>query len=511
MHAERFELSAETVDAIQCARAAGARVIAVGTTVLRTLEANAAAHGRLRPEIGETRLFITPGHRFRVVDRLLTNFHLPCSTLFMLVAAFSGLERMQSAYAHAIRERYRFFSYGDACLLTPAAGLTQAADLAQAAGSARAGDMSRLRFALLASDGPARRGRLETAHGSIETPAFMPVGTAATVKAMTNDMIRATGAEVILANTYHLMVRPGAERIAKLGGLHAFMNWPLPILTDSGGFQVMSLEGLRQINDHAVTFASHLDGRRFELTPERSIEIQDMLDSTITMVLDQCVPAESPEKEVVTAMERSLCWAERCRAAFRQRAGYGLFGIVQGGTDPALRQRSAEGLIEIGFDGYAIGGLAVGEPQEVMFETLDATAPVLPNDRPRYLMGVGKPSDIVGAVARGVDMFDCVLPTRSGRTAQAWVRSGFINIRNAKHAEDPAPLDPTCTCGTCRNHSRAYLHHLTKAKEILGSILLTQHNIHYYQTLMREMREAIETGAFADFLTSFELSQNEAP
>ena len=367
--------------------------------------------------------------------------------------------------------------------------------------------MSRFHFKCRATDGPARLGRLETAHGVIDTPAFMPVGTAATVKALTNDMIRATGAQIILGNTYHLMVRPGAERIAKLGGLHAFMNWPEPILTDSGGFQVMSLEGLRQINDHAVTFASHLDGRRFELTPERSIEIQDMLDSTITMVLDQCVPADSPETEVLTAMERSLCWAARSRAAFRQREGYGLFGIVQGGTNPSFRERSAAGLVEIGFDGYAVGGLAVGEPQEVMFETLESTCPILPLDRPRYLMGVGKPSDIVGAVARGVDMFDCVLPTRSGRTAQAWVQKGFINIRNARFAEDPAPLDPTCTCDVCRHHSRAYLHHLTKAKEILGSMLLTWHNIHYYQILMRDMRVAIGEGRFTEFQAEFDLLQ----
>jgi len=367
--------------------------------------------------------------------------------------------------------------------------------------------MSRFLFELMGTDGKARRGRLETAHGPIDTPAFMPVGTAATVKALTNEMITKTGAQIILGNTYHLMVRPGAERIAKLGGLHAFMNWPAPILTDSGGFQVMSLQGLRQINDHAVTFSSHLDGRRFELTPERSIEIQDMLDSTITMVLDQCVPADAPEKEVLIAMERSLSWAERSRTAFRRRDGYGQFGIVQGGTDFSLRQQSAEGLVEIGFDGYAIGGLAVGEPQEVMFETIDVTTPTLPKDRPRYLMGVGKPSDIVGAVARGVDMFDCVLPTRSGRTAQAWVRSGFINIRNARHAEDPSPLDPTCDCEVCQNHSRAYLHHLTKAKEILGSMLLTWHNIHYYQTLMREMRDAIQGGTFAAFQASFEQAQ----
>lgn len=358
-------------------------------------------------------------------------------------------------------------------------------------------------FDLLATDGRARLGRVQTAHGPIDTPAFMPVGTAATVKAMTSDMVRATGAQVVLGNTYHLMIRPGAERIAKLGGLHKFMNWPGPILTDSGGFQVMSLQGLRSIDDNAVTFASHLDGRRFELTPERSIEIQDLLDSTITMVLDQCVPADSVEADVITAMERSLLWAERSKNTFRTREGYGLFGIVQGGMNSSFREQSAKGLIEIGFDGYAIGGLAVGEPQDVMFEMIDVCDPLLPKDRPRYLMGVGKPDDLVGAVARGVDMFDCVLPTRSGRTAQAWTRQGFLNMRNARHAEDPTPIDPTCSCPTCRNHSRAYLHHLTKAKEILGSILLTWHNLHYYQTLTREMREAIQQGDFSEFQAKF--------
>ncbi len=359
-------------------------------------------------------------------------------------------------------------------------------------------------FDLLATDGRARLGRVHTAHGPIDTPAFMPVGTAATVKAMTADMVRATGAQVVLGNTYHLMIRPGAERIAKLGGLHNFMDWPGPILTDSGGFQVMSLQGLRDINDHAVTFASHLDGKRFELTPERSIEIQDLLDSTITMVLDQCVPADSVKDEVILAMERSLHWADRSRSAFRARDGYGLFGIVQGGMDAILRKRSAEGLMEIGFDGYAIGGLAVGEPQEVMFEMIDVCDPILPENRPRYLMGVGKPDDLVGAVARGVDMFDCVLPTRSGRTAQAWTRQGFLNMRNACHAEDPTPIDPTCSCPACQNHSRAYLHHLTKAKEILGSMLLTWHNLHYYQSLVAEMRSAIQEGSFNSFHSKFE-------
>ncbi len=364
--------------------------------------------------------------------------------------------------------------------------------------------MTNFGFDLLATDGRARSGRLHTAHGTVETPAFMPVGTAATVKAMTADMVRATGAEVVLGNTYHLMIRPGAERIAKLGGLHKFMDWPGPILTDSGGFQVMSLQGLRNIDDHAVTFASHLDGRRFELTPERSIEIQDLLDSTITMVLDQCVPADSAEDEVMTALQRSMLWAERSKSAFRARGGYGLFGIVQGGMNPALREQSANGLLEIGFDGYAIGGLAVGEPQDVMFEMIDVCDPLLPSNRPRYLMGVGKPEDLVGAVARGIDMFDCVLPTRSGRTAQAWTRQGFLNMRNARHAEDPAPIDPACGCPACRNHSRAYLHHLTKAKEILGSILLTWHNLYYYQLLVSDMRKAIREGSFSAFQAQFE-------
>jgi queuine tRNA-ribosyltransferase len=362
-------------------------------------------------------------------------------------------------------------------------------------------------FELLGQDGAARRGRLLTAHGTIETPAFMPVGTAATVKAMTNDMVRATGAEIILGNTYHLMIRPGAERIARLGGLHRFMAWEGPILTDSGGYQVMSLAARRTIDEEGVTFASHLDGSRHALSPERAVEVQDLLDSTITMVLDECVHYSAGPEEVRTAMARSLRWAGRCRAAFRERPGYGLFGIVQGGIDPALRARSAEGLIELGFDGYAIGGLAVGEPQDVMFAVLDRTAPLLPTARPRYLMGLGKPADLVGAVARGVDMFDCVLPTRSGRTAQAWVEGGHLNLKNARHAEDEIPLDPACTCPVCQTHSRAYLHHLVKAKEILGSMLLTQHNLHHYQTLMAGIRDAIAAGRFAAFAENFHRTQ----
>jgi queuine tRNA-ribosyltransferase len=332
-------------------------------------------------------------------------------------------------------------------------------------------------FEIIARDGAARRGRLTTAHGIVETPVFMPVGTAATVKAMTPEGVAATGARLILGNTYHLMLRPGAERIAALGGLHRFMNWPHAILTDSGGFQVMSLAKLRKINEEGAEFRSHLDGSRHLLTPERSIEIQHLLGADITMALDECT-AYSAEREAVEAsMELSMRWAERSRRAFVERPGRGIFGIAQGGVHAELRQRSAARLVEIGFDGYAIGGLAIGEGQQTTFAMVEATVPALPEDRPRYLMGVGKPSDLVGAVRRGVDMFDCVLPTRSGRTAQAFTREGPLNLRNARHAEDPAPLDPECRCPACAGFSRAYLHHLTKAGEILASMLLTAHNL----------------------------------
>lgn len=358
--------------------------------------------------------------------------------------------------------------------------------------------MSRFAFEVLARDGAARRGRLVTAHGVVDTPAFMPVGTAATVKALTPEMVAATGARMVLANTYRLMLRPGAERIARLGGLHRFMRWPGPILTDSGGYQVMSLDALRTISAKGVVFASHLDGTRHELGPERAVEIQDLLDATITMQLDWCLrlPAERPAVE--QAMELSLAWAERSKLAFRERPGYALFGIVQGGTDPELRRRSAEGLVALGFDGYAVGGLAVGEPQAEMFRTLDATVPFLPEDRPRYLMGVGKPADIVGAVLRGIDLFDCVLPTRSGRTGQAFTRRGPVNLKNARHADDPRPLDAESDCPASRDYSRAYLHHLVKSNEILGAILLTWNNVWFYQDLMRRLRAAIEAGRLAE-------------
>ncbi|SLN55754.1 tRNA guanosine(34) transglycosylase Tgt [Oceanibacterium hippocampi] len=362
-------------------------------------------------------------------------------------------------------------------------------------------------FAISGRDGRARTGLIRTAHGEIRTPAFMPVGTAATVKAMTPEMVRATGADILLGNTYHLMLRPGAERVAGQGGLHRFMNWERPILTDSGGFQVMSLNELRKITEDGVTFKSHLDGSRHELTPERSVEIQDLLDSTITMVLDECTPFPATEEVARLSMERSMRWAARCRAAFRERPGYGLFGIVQGGIYPELRERSAAALAEIGFEGYAVGGLAVGEGQELMFRMLDVTVPALPDAAPHYLMGVGKPDDIVGAVERGIDMFDCVLPTRSGRTGQAFTRRGPVNLRNARHADDPRPLDEASDCPASRDYSRAYLHHLVRSNEILGAILITWHNLHYYQSLMAGLRQAIADGRLGDFAAAFREEQ----
>jgi queuine tRNA-ribosyltransferase len=348
-----------------------------------------------------------------------------------------------------------------------------------------------------AQDGAARAGVLHTAHGTVPTPVFMPVGTAGTVKAMTADAVRATGARMVLGNTYHLMLRPGAERIARLGGLHRFMDWHGPILTDSGGFQVMSLAGLRKMDADGVTFQSHVDGSRHRLTPERSVEIQHLLGADVTMCFDECTPFPATHEQAATSMRLSMRWAARSRAAFVPRAGHGLFGIVQGSVFPDLRAESVAALTDIGFEGYAVGGLAVGEGQEAMFTTLECTTPLLPTDKPRYLMGVGTPSDLIGAVRRGIDMFDCVMPTRSGRTGRAYTRGGVINIRNARHAEDNRPLDPGCACPACRNHSRAYLHHLFKANEMLGPMLLTWHNIQYYQDLMAELRAGILAGDLA--------------
>ncbi|WP_101067841.1 tRNA guanosine(34) transglycosylase Tgt [Roseovarius salinarum] len=359
------------------------------------------------------------------------------------------------------------------------------------------------RFELKANDGNARAGVISTPRGDIRTPAFMPVGTAGTVKAMLPENVAATGADIVLGNTYHLMLRPGPERVARLGGLHRFMNWQRPILTDSGGFQVMSLAALRKLTERGVTFKSHIDGSRHELTPERSMEIQRLLGSDIVMCFDECPALPATEHEVARAMRLSMRWAERSRDAFGDRPGHALFGIQQGGVSHELRAESAERLVEIGFDGYAVGGLAVGEGQDAMFGVLDHAPGMLPADKPRYLMGVGKPEDIVGAVRRGIDMMDCVLPTRSGRTGQAFTRRGVVNLKNARHADDPRPLDEQCACPACRSYSRAYLHHVFRAGEMISGMLLSWHNVQYYQDLMAAMRAAIAAGRFDAFERDF--------
>jgi queuine tRNA-ribosyltransferase len=368
---------------------------------------------------------------------------------------------------------------------------------------------SRFSFTLNGTDGAARTGVIVTPRGEIRTPAFMPVGTAATVKAMLPENVRETGADIILGNTYHLMLRPGAERVAKLGGLHKFMNWPRPILTDSGGYQVMSLAQLRKLTEEGVRFKSHVDGSEHMLTPERSMEIQRLLGSDIVMAFDECTPHPAEEGVAADSMRLSMRWARRSRDAFGDRPGYALFGIQQGNLYRDLREESSRALQEIDFDGYALGGLAVGEGQEAMFGVLDYAPAMLPAEKPRYLMGVGKPDDIVGAVQRGVDMFDCVLPTRSGRTAQAFTRRGVLNMKNARHQEDPRPLDPDCACPTCRNYSRAYLHHVFKAQEMIAATLLTWHNLHYYQKLMQGLRDAISAGALEVFVAGFHAQRAE--
>ena len=366
---------------------------------------------------------------------------------------------------------------------------------------------NRFSFSVEAVDGAARTGAISMYRGQIRTPAFMPVGTAATVKAMKPETVRKTGADIILGNTYHLMLRPGAERVAKLGGLHKFMNWNRPILTDSGGYQVMSLSDLRKLTEKGVEFRSHIDGSKHMLTPERSMEIQRLLGSDIVMAFDECPRADRPRDEIAASMEMSMRWAQRSREGFNAGGEHAersaLFGIQQGALDEDLRKISADKLADIGFDGYAIGGLAVGEGQEAMFATLDFAPAQLPQDRPRYLMGVGKPDDLVGAVERGVDMFDCVLPSRSGRNGQAFTWNGPMNLRNARFAEDTDPLDNRCTCDTCNTYSRAYLHHLVKSQEILGAMLMTEHNIAFYQQLMQAMRDAIGEGRFATFAKDF--------
>ncbi|MBF9029838.1 tRNA guanosine(34) transglycosylase Tgt [Rhodobacterales bacterium HKCCE3408] len=364
-------------------------------------------------------------------------------------------------------------------------------------------------FHLDATDGRARTGRIETPRGTIRTPAFMPVGTAATVKAMLPESVAATGADILLGNTYHLMLRPGAERIARLGGLHRFMNWDRPILTDSGGFQVMSLSELRKLTEEGVRFRSHIDGSEHMLSPERSMEIQAALGSDIVMCFDECPALPASRDRIAESMALSMRWARRSKDAFGDRPGHALFGIQQGGLEEDLRAESAGALQEIGFDGYAVGGLAVGEGQEAMFGVLDYAPGQLPADKPRYLMGVGKPDDIVGAVARGIDMMDCVLPSRSGRTGQAFTRRGVVNLKNARHADDPRPLDEECTCPACRGYSRAYLHHVFRAGEIISSMLLTWHNLHYYQELMAGMCAAIAAGSFAAFEADFHAARAE--
>ena len=367
--------------------------------------------------------------------------------------------------------------------------------------------MTRFAFTINARDGKARTGRITMQRGEIRTPAFMPVGTAATVKAMKPEDVRRTGADIILGNTYHLMLRPGAERMARLGGLHQFMNWDRPILTDSGGYQVMSLSALRKITEEGVRFSSHLDGSKHMLTPERSMEIQRLLGSDIVMAFDECPRADEPRDVIARSMEMSMRWAKRSRDGFDSGGDHAarsaLFGIQQGALDQELRNQSAQALREVGFDGYAIGGLAVGEGQEAMFATLDFAPGQLPEDKPRYLMGVGKPDDLVGAVERGVDMFDCVLPSRSGRNGQAFTWNGPLNIRNAKHAEDTGPLDERCTCPVCATYSRAYLHHLVKSGEMLGAMLMTEHNLSFYQQLMQGMRDAIAEQRFAEYARDF--------
>jgi queuine tRNA-ribosyltransferase len=359
------------------------------------------------------------------------------------------------------------------------------------------------RFHLHATDGAARSGVIQTSRGDIRTPAFMPVGTAATVKAMLPGSVRATGADILLGNTYHLMLRPSAERIASLGGLHRFMNWDRPILTDSGGFQVMSLAALRKLTEEGVRFSSHIDGSKHMLSPERSMEIQKLLGSDIVMAFDECPALPATDAEVAKSMALSMRWAQRSRDAFGDRPGHALFGIMQGGVTRDLREESAKALTNIGFDGYAVGGLAVGEGQEAMFGVLDYAPGFLPHDKPRYLMGVGKPDDIVGAVQRGIDMMDCVLPSRSGRTGQAWTAMGAINLKNARHKDDPRPLEEGCTCPACTGYSRAYLHHVVKADEIIGSMLLTWHNLQYYQQLMAGLRGAIATQSLDAFVQTF--------
>jgi queuine tRNA-ribosyltransferase len=488
MHAEFGEVPAAVADALNAVRAAGGRIVCVGTTSLRLLESATGEDGVIKPFADETAIFITPGYRFRAADVLMTNFHLPKSTLFMLVSAFAGQATMKAAYEHAIATGYRFYSYGDgACCSAPKTEHRL---------------MVAFPFEISATDGAARTGVLKTPRGDIRTPAFMPVGTAATVKAMTVDQVKDTGADIILGNTYHLMLRPTAERVKRLGGLHKFMRWDKPILTDSGGFQVMSLSGISKVTEEAVTFSSHIDGSKHVLSPERSMEIQaDLLGSDIVMQLDECVAWPAEEARARQGMELSARWgcaprtpsgratARRCSASSRARPSR-----TCARSRPSACRRSAS-------TATPWAGSPSGEGHEAMCEVLDYAPAMLPADRPRYLMGVGKPIDLVEAVYRGVDMFDCVLPTRSGRHGQAWTWDGAINIKNARYADDEDPLDPTSTCSASRDYSKAYLRHLFKAEEILGQVLLSWHNIAFFQALTAAMRSAIAEGRFEQFRT----------
>ena len=513
IHREWYRIAGPTADAIAETRRRGGRVVAVGTTSVRVLE-TAADGDIVRPVEGWTSLLILPGHRFRVVDALLTNFHLPKSSLLMLVSAFAGRERVLRAYRQAIERRYRFFSFGDCMLITgraptphPASGGGRSRP-SSASGGGRKGRLSA--FELLAEEAGARRGRLATAHGHIETPAFMPVGTQGTVKALSPEEVHDLGAQVVLANTYHLALRPGAERIARLGGLHRFMGWNRPILTDSGGFQVFSLDHLVKVNDDGAVFRSHLDGSEQRFTPESVMAVQRDLGSDIAMVFDQPVSWPADGQTARAAMERTHHWAERGLST-QPAAAQLRFAIAQGGFDESLRRESAEVVSRQPFDGFAIGGLSLGEPKALTYRLLSVQTAILPADRPRYLMGVGTPADLIEAIACGVDMFDCVLPTRIARNGSILTRGGRINLRNHRFIDDGGPPDDGCDCYTCERFSRAYLRHLFMAGEILGHRLASIHNLRMLIRLVVELRLAIGSGTFSQRIVALRQEWTAAP
>ena len=485
MHAERGHITPETAAALNEVKARGGKIVAVGTTALRLLESACGADGKLAPFDGRDEPVHHPGLSLSLRRSALDQF--PFAALNPVHAGLLLLRpRSDAARLCACGRGALSLLFLRRCL--------------PAQPGKERNVTEPFRFTLKAQDGKARTGAITTPRGIIRTPAFMPVGTGATVKAMFPEDVAASGADIILANTYHLMLRPGAERIARLGGLHQFMHWEKPILTDSGGYQVMSLAKLRRIDERGVTFQSHIDGATVELTPERAIEVQCLLGADIQMVLDECTPFPATRDEAKTSLDLSLRWAERCKAAFATRAapGQALFGIVQGSIYPDLREQSARALLEIGFDGYAVGGLAVGEGQGAMLDMVEVATAILPADRPRYLMGVGTPEDLLLSIARGIDMFDCVMPTRSGRHCQAFTWGGRLNLRNARYAEDATPLDPESACPAAR-YEKAYLHHLVRSGETLGAMLLSYANVQFYQELMARAREAIEAGSLASF------------